>query len=156
MLAGMPHVAEFCMEAGPEDITYRTWDRRWLRRQGDHLTWLCRHWPVRSYPWGKAEALCSLHSDVPALKRLLLELSFDDIKVHYLPLLMHVHRAHHFGGRGFLLLVQLLLLQQLLCPPHLRTGIANHCMLTDADTQDCQARDRRSTMCTVHLPERKA
>ncbi|CAL5223918.1 g6516 [Coccomyxa viridis] len=39
-----------------------------------------RHWPVRSYPWGKAEALCSLHSDVPALKRLLLELSFDDIK----------------------------------------------------------------------------
>ena len=42
---------------------------------------LCRHWPVRSYPWGKAEALCSSHSDVPALKRLLMELSLDDIKV---------------------------------------------------------------------------
>lgn len=42
---------------------------------------LCRHWPVRSYPWGKAEALCSSHSNVPALKRLLMELSFDDIKV---------------------------------------------------------------------------
>ena len=40
-----------------------------------------RHWPVRSYPWGTAEALSSSHSDVPALKRLLIELSFDDIKV---------------------------------------------------------------------------
>ncbi|CAK0738433.1 hypothetical protein CVIRNUC_001042 [Coccomyxa viridis] len=39
-----------------------------------------RHWPVRSYPWGMAEALSSSHSDVPALKRLLIELSFDDIK----------------------------------------------------------------------------
>ena len=46
----------------------------------------CRHWPVRSYPWGKAEALCSSHSDVPALKRLLMELSLDDIKVHHPPL----------------------------------------------------------------------
>lgn len=42
---------------------------------------LRRHWPVRSYPWGTAEALSSSHSDVPALKRLLIELSFDDIKV---------------------------------------------------------------------------
>ena len=33
-----------------------------------------------------AEALSSSHSDVPALKRLLIELSFDDIKVpaHFL------------------------------------------------------------------------
>ena len=36
---------------------------------------------MRSYPWGMAEALSSSHSDVPALKRLLIELSFDDIKV---------------------------------------------------------------------------
>jgi septin family protein len=40
----------------------------------------CRHWPVRSYPWGVAESLNSAHSDVPALKRLLIELSFDDLK----------------------------------------------------------------------------
>ena len=45
------------------------------------LMLLRRHWPVRSYPWGRAEALCSSHSDVPGLKRLLLELSLDDIKV---------------------------------------------------------------------------
>ena len=133
MLAGMPHVAEFCMEAGPEDITYRTWDRRWLRRQGDHLTWLCRHWPVRSYPWGKAEALCSLHSDVPALKRLLLELSFDDIKVHYLPLLMHVHPVHHLRLMEFTCWCSRCSCSTLLCPPHHCTGVANHCMLTDVD-----------------------
>ena len=36
---------------------------------------------MRSYPWGMAEALSSSHSDAPALKRLLIELSFDDIKV---------------------------------------------------------------------------
>ena len=36
---------------------------------------------MRSYPWGMAEALSSSHSDVPALKRLLIELSFDNIKV---------------------------------------------------------------------------
>ena len=53
---------------------------------------------MRSYPWGKAEALCSLHSEVPALKRLLLELSFDDIKVHNLPLLPGIHTsAQGFG-----------------------------------------------------------
>ena len=39
-----------------------------------------RHWPVRSYPWGVAEALHSTHSDMPALKRLLIELSFEDLK----------------------------------------------------------------------------
>lgn len=41
---------------------------------------LCRHWPVRSYPWGTAEALRSKHSDVLALRRLLFELSFDSLK----------------------------------------------------------------------------
>ncbi len=40
----------------------------------------CRHWPVRSYPWGTAEALRSKHSDVLALRRLLFELSFDTLK----------------------------------------------------------------------------
>ena len=39
-----------------------------------------RHWPVRSYPWGVAEALHSTHSDMLALKRLLIELSFEDLK----------------------------------------------------------------------------
>ena len=42
---------------------------------------------MRSYPWGTAEALSSSHSDVPALKRLLIELSFDDIKVLEQPLI---------------------------------------------------------------------
>lgn len=41
---------------------------------------VCRHWPVRSYPWGTAEALRSKHSDVLALRRLLFELSFDSLK----------------------------------------------------------------------------
>ena len=38
------------------------------------------YWPVRAYAWGTAEALASAHSDVPALRRLLIELSFDDLK----------------------------------------------------------------------------
>ena len=28
----------------------------------------CRFWPVRKYPWGKAEALSSQHSDLAALR----------------------------------------------------------------------------------------
>jgi len=32
-----------------------------------------RFWPVRRYPWGNCEALSSVHSDLPALKRLLFE-----------------------------------------------------------------------------------
>ena len=35
---------------------------------------------MRAYPWGVAEALHSSHSDAPALKRLLIELSFEDLK----------------------------------------------------------------------------
>jgi Septin len=41
-----------------------------------------RYWPVRRYPWGVCEALSSEHSDVAALKKLLLELCFEEFKVH--------------------------------------------------------------------------
>lgn len=40
-----------------------------------------RYWPVRRYPWGVCEALSSEHSDVAALKKLLLELCFEEFKV---------------------------------------------------------------------------
>jgi septin family protein len=39
-----------------------------------------RYWPVRRYPWGVCEALSSEHSDVAALKKLLLELCFEEFK----------------------------------------------------------------------------
>ncbi|KAK9831503.1 hypothetical protein WJX81_003303 [Elliptochloris bilobata] len=39
-----------------------------------------RFWPVRRYPWGNCEALSSVHSDLPALKRLLFEVGFEDLK----------------------------------------------------------------------------
>lgn len=39
-----------------------------------------RYWPVRRYPWGKCEALSSEHSDVAALKKLLLEIGFEEFK----------------------------------------------------------------------------
>lgn len=39
-----------------------------------------RYWPVRRYPWGKCEALSSDHSDVAALKKLLLETGFEEFK----------------------------------------------------------------------------
>ena len=40
----------------------------------------CRFWPVRKYPWGTCEALSSEHSDFAALKKLLLETSFEELK----------------------------------------------------------------------------
>lgn len=39
-----------------------------------------RFWPVRKYPWGTCEALSSVHSDVGALKRLLFEEGFEELK----------------------------------------------------------------------------
>lgn len=39
-------------------------------------------WPVRSYPWGRCEALSSRHSDVPSLRRLLLEVGYQELKQH--------------------------------------------------------------------------
>lgn len=39
-----------------------------------------RFWPVRRYPWGNCEALLSTHSDLPALRRLLLETGYWDLK----------------------------------------------------------------------------
>lgn len=44
------------------------------------LTWLCRFWPVRSYPWGRCEALSSTNSDLAILKRLLFEEGFAQLK----------------------------------------------------------------------------
>ena len=40
----------------------------------------CRFWPVRQYPWGTCEALSSTHSDVGALKRLLFEDGYEELK----------------------------------------------------------------------------
>jgi septin family protein len=39
-----------------------------------------RYWPVRQYPWGTCEALSSDHSDVASLKKLLLEVCFEEFK----------------------------------------------------------------------------
>ena len=41
---------------------------------------LCRFWPVRSYPWGRCEALSSINSDLALLKRLLFEEGFAKLK----------------------------------------------------------------------------
>jgi len=41
---------------------------------------LRRFWPVRKYPWGTCEALSSVHSDVGALKRLLFEEGYEEVK----------------------------------------------------------------------------
>ena len=50
-----------------------------------------RFWPVRKYPWGTCEALSSTHPDVGALKRLLFEEGYEELKRsqqerYYLPL----------------------------------------------------------------------
>lgn len=37
-------------------------------------------WPVRVYPWGRCEALSSQHSDLAALKKLLFEVSYEELK----------------------------------------------------------------------------
>lgn len=39
-----------------------------------------RFWPVRKYPWGTCEALSSTHTDVGALKRLLFEEGYEELK----------------------------------------------------------------------------
>lgn len=40
------------------------------------------YWPVREYPWGKAFALSSSHSDLPLLRRLLFETAYWELKEH--------------------------------------------------------------------------
>ena len=40
----------------------------------------CRFWPVRTYPWGKCEALSSTNSDLATLKRMLFEEGFAALK----------------------------------------------------------------------------
>lgn len=39
-----------------------------------------RFWPVRRYPWGTCEALSSSHSDLPALRALLFEAGYEELK----------------------------------------------------------------------------
>jgi septin 7 len=39
-----------------------------------------RFWPVRKYPWGTCEAMSSRHSDLAALKKLLFEVSYMELK----------------------------------------------------------------------------
>ncbi|KAK9827906.1 hypothetical protein WJX74_008536 [Apatococcus lobatus] len=39
-----------------------------------------RFWPVRTFPWGKCEAMSSIHSDVSLLKSLLFENAYEDLK----------------------------------------------------------------------------
>ncbi|KAK9862901.1 hypothetical protein WJX84_011679 [Apatococcus fuscideae] len=39
-----------------------------------------RFWPVRALPWGKCEAMSSIHSDVSLLKSLLFESAYEDLK----------------------------------------------------------------------------
>ena len=53
----------------------------WLAALPPALT-QCVHsfWPVREYPWGRCEALSSRHSDMPALKKLLFEVAYHDLK----------------------------------------------------------------------------
>lgn len=41
-----------------------------------------RFWPIRSYDWGNCEALSSRHSDLSALKKLLFEVMFEELKEH--------------------------------------------------------------------------
>ncbi|KAK9818355.1 hypothetical protein WJX72_011182 [[Myrmecia] bisecta] len=41
-----------------------------------------RFWPVRKYAWGNCEAMSSVHSDLAALKKLLFEVSYTDLKKH--------------------------------------------------------------------------
>jgi len=43
---------------------------------------MCRFWPIRSYDWGNCEALSSRHSDLSALKKLLFEVMFEELKEH--------------------------------------------------------------------------
>eukprot|EP00887_Chlorella_sp_A99_P000696 scaffold5.g696.t1 len=52
-----------------------------------------RFWPVRRYPWGSCEALLSTHSDLSALRRLLFETAYNEIKDHT------EHRYHAFRRR---------------------------------------------------------
>jgi len=59
---------------------------------------------VRRYPWGKCEALSSDHSDVATLKKLLLEIGFEEFKAQTeeryaasrVLLLPTTHKAHCF------------------------------------------------------------
>ena len=41
---------------------------------------VCRYWPVRRYPWGSCEAMLTAHSDAPALRRLLFETAYLELK----------------------------------------------------------------------------
>ena len=49
---------------------------------GMNVRWAHRFWPIRSYDWGNCEALSSRHSDLSALKKLLFEVVFEELKEH--------------------------------------------------------------------------
>lgn len=44
------------------------------------LLCVLRFWPVRTFPWGKCEAMSSIHSDASLLKSLLFEHAYEDLK----------------------------------------------------------------------------
>ena len=61
---------------------------------------------VRRYPWGKCEALSSDHSDVAALKKLLLETGFEEFKAKTEERYYHYREEellnlHDDDGRGW-------------------------------------------------------
>jgi hypothetical protein len=39
-------------------------------------------WPVRAYPWGRCESLLAAHSELPALRRLLFEAAYWELKAN--------------------------------------------------------------------------
>lgn len=41
-----------------------------------------RFWPVRKYPWGRCESLLTAHSELPALRRLLFETGYWELKTY--------------------------------------------------------------------------
>lgn len=41
-----------------------------------------RFWPVRRYPWGRAEPLSTAHSELPTLRKLLFETGYWELKAH--------------------------------------------------------------------------
>ena len=76
--------AHGCMSSSPEPemLVWLVWGAQLVKATLDaRHGWLPRRfWPVRKYPWGTCEALSSEHSDFAALKKLLLETSFEELK----------------------------------------------------------------------------
>jgi len=43
---------------------------------------VAHYWPVRRYPWGRAEPMLKAHSQLPVLRRLLFETGYWELKAH--------------------------------------------------------------------------